>query len=336
MQSASPYYAVPVLKHNRRATSSAQPTLPRIIDMHLHAMPVTFFGSPPGPQCAPFSDASSPADTAAWDPRTSLQELFAKYSKKQVCADALWPPATDDDLMKQTIEILQRRNIVAVTSGPPEFVFRWKAAAPSRIIPAIWGSTLSLPLESLRTWFREGSVAVLGELTPMFEGLAPGDSVLEPYLALAEESDVPVGIHMGAVLVGGHPRYRAKLGSPLLLEDVLDRHPKLRVYVMHAGWPMLDEMLAILYTYPHVYVDIGYISFALPLPEFHHYLQRLVEAGVRHRVMFGSDQMIWPQAIEHSIKAIESASFLTEQQRRDIFYNNAARFLRLNEPNKAR
>ena len=29
------------------------------------------------------------------------------------------------------------------------------------------------------------------------------------------------------------------------------------------------------------------------------------------------------------VQAIESASFLTEDQRRDIFYNNAVRFLRL-------
>jgi hypothetical protein len=31
------------------------------------------------------------------------------------------------------------------------------------------------------------------------------------------------------------------------------------------------------------------------------------------------------------IEAVESADFLSEAQKRDIFYNNAARFLRLNE-----
>jgi len=47
--------------------------------------------------------------------------------------------------------------------------------------------------------------------------------------------------------------------------------------------------------------------------------------------MFGSDQMIWPETIELAIDAINSADFLTEEQKRDIFYNNAARFLRLSE-----
>jgi predicted TIM-barrel fold metal-dependent hydrolase len=35
--------------------------------------------------------------------------------------------------------------------------------------------------------------------------------------------------------------------------------------------------------------------------------------------------------IERSIAVIEEAAFLTEEQKRDILYNNAARFLRLND-----
>jgi len=47
--------------------------------------------------------------------------------------------------------------------------------------------------------------------------------------------------------------------------------------------------------------------------------------------MFGSDQMIWPDTIRIAIETIESADFLSADQKRDIFYNNAARFLRLDE-----
>jgi hypothetical protein len=47
--------------------------------------------------------------------------------------------------------------------------------------------------------------------------------------------------------------------------------------------------------------------------------------------MFGSDQMVWPEGIGMASEGIESASFLTEEQKRDIFYNNAVRFLRLDE-----
>ena len=47
--------------------------------------------------------------------------------------------------------------------------------------------------------------------------------------------------------------------------------------------------------------------------------------------MFGSDQMIWPDAVGMAIEGVESADFLTKEQKRDIFYNNAVRFLRLDE-----
>jgi hypothetical protein len=45
--------------------------------------------------------------------------------------------------------------------------------------------------------------------------------------------------------------------------------------------------------------------------------------------MFGSDQMVWPEKISSAVEAIEEAPFLTDEQKRDIFYNNAKRFLRL-------
>jgi hypothetical protein len=115
------------------------------------------------------------------------------------------------------------------------------------------------------------------------------------------------------------------------LEEVLIRHPKLRVYLMHAGYPYLQETIAIMHMYPQVYADLGVIDWALPVEEFHDYLRALMRAGFGKRLMFGSDQMVWPEAIGLAIEGVESASFLTQEQKRDIFYNNAVRFLRLGE-----
>jgi predicted TIM-barrel fold metal-dependent hydrolase len=64
---------------------------------------------------------------------------------------------------------------------------------------------------------------------------------------------------------------------------------------------------------------------------FYDYLEALVHAGLGKRIMFGSDQMRWPEKIEEAIEAIQEAPFLTNEQKRDIFYDNAARFLRLDE-----
>jgi predicted TIM-barrel fold metal-dependent hydrolase len=74
----------------------------------------------------------------------------------------------------------------------------------------------------------------------------------------------------------------------------------------------------------------------LPRRAFNTHLKGLVELGLSKRIMFGSDQMMWPEAIEIAIETIESADFLTEEEKRDIFYNNAARFLRLSDEEIAR
>jgi hypothetical protein len=47
--------------------------------------------------------------------------------------------------------------------------------------------------------------------------------------------------------------------------------------------------------------------------------------------MFGTDQMIWPETVGMSIDAIESAIFLSEEQKQDIYFNNAVAFLKLDK-----
>lgn len=81
--------------------------------------------------------------------------------------------------------------------------------------------------------------------------------------------------------------------------------------------------------YPQLHADVSTITWVIPREAFYDYLQALVTAGLGKRLMFGSDQMRWPEKIGEGIAAIEQAPFLTEAQKRDILYHNAARFLRL-------
>ena len=98
---------------------------------------------------------------------------------------------------------------------------------------------------------------------------------------------------------------------------------------MHMGFPFLEETKAILNVYPQVYVDISAIDWLVPKEEFYYYLKSLMVAGFGKRIMYGSDQMIWEDAIPLSIKTVEGASFLSVKQKEDIFYNNAALFFNI-------
>ena len=308
------------------AAAAAAQSLP-VIDMHFHALAYTDQGPPPSFVCAPYENWPTR------DPADPIGSYMKDFTVDPTCSNRIPTASSDDDLMRRNLAAIERNNLLAVTSGSAERVERLRKAAPDRVLPALHVGVNWPSIAELRALHKAGRLKVIGEVSAQYSGIPPNHPRLEPYYALAEELDVPIALHMGPGPPGepyfASDTYRMALTNPLLLEDVLLRHRKMRLYVMHAGWPMADEMIALMYAHPHVYVDTGVIGFTQPRAEFHAYLKRLVDAGYGKRIMFGSDQMVWPEAVDVGIAAINEAPFLTAEQKRDILYNNAARFLRL-------
>jgi uncharacterized protein len=327
--SASRWLGCVALLASASATSFAQNTgarVPPVIDVHVHAMDGSFPGATSMcPNTSKFT-ASDPRDKEA--PFGWVQED---------CTPKLYP-AANGEYMKDVLAEMERLNVTAVVFGDPKSVEKWKEAAPNRVIPGTgfqegMGGGKRVALDDLRKSFAHDGFKVMGEIGLQYEGLSPSDLSVDKYFALAEELDVPVAIHMGTGGSGranvAMPGFRGSKGDPLLLEDLLARHPKLRVQVMHAGYPMIDNMLTLLQANSHVYVDVAGLIWSYPLKEVNRYIERLVDAGFEDRVMFGTDQLIWPKLMAYSIGVIQNADYLTPEQKRDILYNNAARFLRL-------
>jgi uncharacterized protein len=296
-----------------------------IIDIHVHAMAEVPGAAPMCPNATRFlaSDPQGPEGPNGWS--------------QESCSPRLMPPAKGA-YMKEVLDEMARLNVRAVVFGAPDAVDRWKAAAPDRVIPgtsfnAEGPGARRLPEAELRRLFGPGGFKIMGEIGLQYEGLSPSDPSVDRYFALAESLDIPVAIHMGT---GGSgranvttPKFRGSMGDPLLLEELLARHPRLRVQVMHAGYPMIDHMLTLLQANSHVYVDTAGLIWSYPLVEVNRYIRRLVEAGFGDRVMFGTDQLIWPGLMAYSIGIIQNADYLSASEKRDILYNNAARFLRI-------
>jgi len=301
--------SLPALLLSFYLCASAQTAPPRrpIIDVHMHA--------------------------ESQDPR------FGSTMTNPLTGQQVIASADEAAHMAECLALMQKLNIIkAVVSGGEhhEAVLRWAARAPEKVLVGYAiGDPTKVDLDFLRQEHAAGRLLVIGEFAAQYEGMAPNDPRMEPIYALAEELDLPVALHMHPGPPGaayppfGMAKMRAANGRPLLLEEVLVRHPKMRIYIMHAGWPFLDELKALLYAHPQVYVDVGVIDWTQPRAEFHRYLRGLVEAGYGKRILFGSDQMVWPEAIGMAIEGIESADFLSADQKRDIFCRNAARFLRL-------
>lgn len=294
-----------------------------IIDIHVHSMSVGNFQM--GDICPWFLE-----NMPGTDPKTGMS-----FPSKD-CVNPFKAPKDDEDMTASFLETIEKHNIIAVVFGDAKTLYKWKKAAPDRIIPGIGVSSPDeITVQAMSDSLSTGFYKVMSECAPQYRGMSPSDMSLDEYFALAEKLDLPVGIHMGT---GGNgmtnimgTKFRAAMGNPLELEDLLHRHPKLRVWVQHAGYPFIDELIAVMGWNAYVFLDISGFIWSYPLEEIHMVIKRLVQAGFGKRIMYGTDYMGYKGMIEASIGVIQNASYLTEEQKRDILYNNAARFLRLEE-----
>jgi len=233
---------------------------------------------------------------------------------------------------EKTLEKFAQYNIVKAMVSNGQL---WFDDAPEIIV--IGGANKEV--DSLRKRHQEGKLQVIAEMSPFYAGILASDPSIIPYFDLAQELGIPAGFHIfpggpnyGSHLMpemlGGMRTYNA---NPLQLEDVLVKYPNLKVYIMHGGWPYIEDIKALMYAHPNVYVDVAVVNWILPQEEFNSYLKSLIHAGYGDRIMFGSDQMVWPQTIDVAIEAVNSADFLTLEQKEDIFYDNAAEFLGLTD-----
>lgn len=241
-----------------------------------------------------------------------------------------------------TFKQFQKHNIVkAVVAGSVKSVDQWQSWDENNII--IRGIYMSHP-ESASVSTSEfekliinKKVEIFGELGPYYSGTTLSDDVWQPYLALCEKYDIPVAVHTGGGDPGGtyshSPNARLTLGDPYLIEDVLVNYPKLRIYMMHSGEDWHEHALRLMAYYPNLYSGLGAMLWVEPLTQRYakEFLSNAKQAGYLNRVMFGSDQMFWPYAIDKSINYLNSLAFLTEKDKRDILYNNAVNFLKRSE-----
>jgi uncharacterized protein len=296
-----------------------------IFDVHVHTMKVNpAWASPMCPWFLSSMPGSDPNDKAG---------AFMSLD----CVDPLQPAKSDKEMQDEVMRRIKDFNMTMVAFSDAEILHKWVNAAPKgRIIPGIGiSSATEMTVKAFRDSLTNGFYKVMAEVAPQYQGMSPSDPSLDPYFAVAEELNIPVGIHMGT---GGNgmanltqPKFRASLGDPFILEDLLARHPKMKIWVMHAGYPMAEHMIALMGANAYVYVDIAGMIWSYPLDEVNNYIKRMVDAGFEKRIMYGTDFMMWPRLFETSMGVIEHAQYLSEDQKRDILFNNAARFFRLDK-----
>ena len=255
-----------------------------------------------------------------------------------IARNGLASSKTAKEHLQQTILKMNQNKIkYAVICGRIESIALF-TSADKRFIPAYqdYDDTL-LPIQKFEEFVKTGKIKVFGEVMAVYKGKTLADSSYQPYLAICEKYGIPIAYHSGGSFPNaqqfGWPKYRITLGDPFLIEEVLVKYPKLKVYLMHAGENFYENTLRMMDGYPNLYADLGVEMWLHPMTKDFavKFLKSAKEYGFLDRVMFGSDQMVWPEAITSSINFLNALDFLTKEEKQKIFYDNAKKFLDIKE-----
>lgn len=273
-----------------------------------------------------------------------------------------WPTGDDEAYRDQMLAEMKANGVGLAVIALTEYddIQNWKDAAPEVFLAGVMLAcprNLAEPrykcfpedegwvdIDWLRTMVETGKIGAIYEIGPNYYGISIANPRFEPYLALAAELDIPVGVHTQRGPPAGAPNstrsdtnccpnYDPEMGNPALLRPVLDKYPKLRVWLQHVGAgrsggyePFWDETLSLLQDYPQVYVDLSITNGPIPFDQYDKSLRKLIDAGFGDRIMMGTDNL--PLGLV--LNRLRSIDWMSQAQRNAILYENATRFFQLN------
>ena len=156
-------------------------------------------------------------------------------------------------------------------------------------------------------------------------GFDPRDRLLDPVWGLLEDAGTPVVIHCGS-----GPRPGAHTG-PAPVQELLARHPRLRLVIAHLGMPEYGEFLALAERHERVHLDTT--MFATDFTEQFAPFDRalLPQLGaLRDKVLLGSDFPSIPYPYAHQLAGLHRLD-LGEDWLRAVLWHNGARMFGLAE-----
>ena len=120
---------------------------------------------------------------------------------------------------------------------------------------------------------------------PHWFELAPDHARWYPFYAKCVELDVPVQLQVGQSLVYDPARRLRSVGRPITLDNVACDFPELKLVGIHVGIPWTDEMIAMAWKHPNVYIGCDAHSPRYWPASFVQY----INSYGQNKVLFGTD-----------------------------------------------
>ncbi|MBP9561090.1 MAG: amidohydrolase [Syntrophorhabdaceae bacterium] len=155
------------------------------------------------------------------------------------------------------------------------------------------------------------------KMLPSYAHFYPNEERFYPFYGYLESKNLPVMFHTGTSIFKGS---LVKYADPLLLDEVADAFPELKIILEHGGRPFWYNMVSWLITrHKNIYVGIAGIP-TRHIPEYFPHIDIYQD-----RFIFGSD---WP-GVPHIKPLIDKvlALPLSDTIKEKILYKNAIRVI---------
>ena len=120
---------------------------------------------------------------------------------------------------------------------------------------------------------------------PHWFDLPPDHARWYPFYAKCVELDVPVQMQVGQSLIYTPEQPMRSVGRPILLDGIACDFPELKLIGIHVGIPWTDEMIAMAWKHPNVFIGTDAHSPKYWPPQFIQYINTYGQ----DKVLFGTD-----------------------------------------------
>ncbi|MCS6805841.1 MAG: amidohydrolase family protein [Acidobacteriota bacterium] len=259
----------------------------------------------------------------------SKLDIFWKWVKIYEQTKAGIP--LEEQLRRMDAAGIEKGLLVATTGGKPgsdEFFEKpyWLIQQVIEQHPKRFKGLIGINPYQIMTWLKKLDYCVreLGfvgaHVYPHWYGAPPDDRAYYPFYAKCAELGVPIQIQVGH----SAQQFLPTVARPITLDRVAIDFPELTIIGIHIGYPWTEEMIAVAWKHPNVYIGTDAHAPRYWDPS----LIRFINGRGQDKVLFGTD---WPVIeFERAIKEINELE-LKESVKQKLLYENAVRVYRLEQ-----
>lgn len=157
---------------------------------------------------------------------------------------------------------------------------------------------------------------------PHWFSLAPDDPTLYPIYSRCVELDIPIMMQVGQNLVYSRDLRLPSVANPMTFDKVACDFPDLKLIGIHLGVPWMDEMIAMAWKHPNVYIGgDAYAPKHWPAA-FVHY----ANSYGQDKCLFGTDWPVIPP--ERAVTEVEQLCF-KDSAKQKLMRDNAMALFKL-------